>query len=209
MERYRIVLADDHALIRHGLRRIIEEHTDMEVVGEADDGLELLGSLNSLRPHMVVLDMSMPKLRGLEAIGEIKLKHPGVKVLVLSMHKEYVFQALSSGADGYLLKEDASRELFLAIDRIRQGGKYLSHSLGDLVAERLSDRNIEPVSESLSAREREVLKLIADGKTNKEISQLLSISVRTVEGHRANIMSKLDLKNTAELVKYAIKKGYA
>jgi DNA-binding NarL/FixJ family response regulator len=158
---------------------------------------------------MVVLDMSMPKLRGLEAISEIKLKHPSVKILILSMHKEYVFRALSSGIDGYLLKEDASRELFLAIDRIRQGGKYLSHSLGELVAETLYDKNFEPVSEPLSAREREVLKLVADGKTNKEISQLLSISVRTVEGYRAHIMSKLDVKNTAELVKYAIQKGYA
>jgi DNA-binding NarL/FixJ family response regulator len=209
MERYGIVLADDHTLIRHGLKRIIEENTEMEVVGEAGDGLELLEILNSLHPHMVVLDMSMPKLRGLEAISEIKLKHPSVKILILSMHKEYVFRALSSGIDGYLLKEDASRELFLAIDRIRQGGKYLSHSLGELVAETLYDKNFEPVSEPLSAREREVLKLVADGKTNKEISQLLSISVRTVEGYRAHIMSKLDVKNTAELVKYAIQKGYA
>jgi DNA-binding NarL/FixJ family response regulator len=203
MNRYRIVLADDHLLFRQGLRKLIEGVAGLEVVGEAGDGLELLASLNILVPHMIMLDVSMPNLRGVDAIPEIKLKHPDVKVLILSMHKEYLHQALSAGADGYLLKEDADQDLFSAIECIRQGSTYLSPRL----TEHLVSGTAAPC-EVLTGREKEVLKLIAQGKSSKEVGDILFISPRTVERHRANIMEKLDLKNTADLIRYAVQKGY-
>jgi DNA-binding NarL/FixJ family response regulator len=152
---------------------------------------------------MVILDISMPHLRGVEAVHGIKKKYPDVKILVLTMHKEYLHQALSAGVDGYLLKEDADRDLFSAIENIRQGRVYISPRLaGELLGKRA------PSSEPLSIREKEVLKLIAKGKSNKEIAETLFISVRTVESHRAAILKKLKFKNTADLVNYAIQKGY-
>jgi len=203
MERYRIVLADDHVLIRQGLVGLIRGEAGMEIVGEAGDGFELLTLLTKVTPQMVILDISMPKLRGIEIIHSIKSKYPDVRILILTMHKEYVHQALSSGADGYLLKEDADRDLFSAIENIRRGRVYLSPRLaGELLGKRASS------SESLSVREREVLNLVAKGKSNKHIAENLCISVRTVESHRAAILKKLNLKNTADLVKYAIQKGY-
>jgi two-component system, NarL family, response regulator NreC len=204
MEGYRIVLADDHALFRQGLRKIIEGVADLEVAGEAGDGLELLSLMEMEIPMMVILDISMPKLRGIEAVREVKKRFPAVKVLVLTMHREYLHQALSAGAEGYLLKEDADRELFSAIDKIRLGRRYISPRLrGELADDEL------PVPEPLSARETEILNLIAGGKSNREIAEILSISVRTVEAHRATILSKLNLRNTADLVRFAIEKGFA
>jgi DNA-binding NarL/FixJ family response regulator len=215
MNPYPIVIADDHALFRQGLRRILEEMPGIVVIGEAKCGLELLDLLRKLSPQMVILDISMPNLRGLEAIHGIKAGHPDVKVLILTMHKdkEYLYQTLSEGADGYLLKEDADAELYAAIDKIRKGKIYVSPFLSDAFAEELANRRIKDFrtlgeGDTLTAREREILKLIAEGKSNKEIGDLLFISARTVERHRANIMDKLKLKNTAELVKYAIQKGY-
>jgi DNA-binding NarL/FixJ family response regulator len=215
MALYRIIIADDHALFRQGLRRILEGIPETEVVGEAKDGLELLKLLRTAAPHLVVLDISMPNLRGLEAIREIKAKDPRIKVLMLTMHKDkaYLYQALSEGADGYLLKEDADAELYSAIDKIRLGKIYVSPFLSDTFAEELSNRSLKDIKafgegDTLTARERVVLKMIAEGRSNKEIGDLLFISARTVERHRANIMDKLGLKNTAELVKYAIQKGY-
>jgi len=203
MESYLIVLADDHALFRQGLGKIIEGVADLEVAGEAGDGLELLSLLQTTVPHLVILDISMPRLRGIEAVREVKKSFPAVKVLVLTMHREYLHQALSAGAEGYLLKEDADRELFSAIDKIRQGRIYISPRLREELAE-----DEVPVPEPLSARETEVLNLIAGGKSNREIAEILFISVRTVEAHRATILSKLNLRNTADLVRYAIEKGF-
>jgi DNA-binding NarL/FixJ family response regulator len=164
---------------------------------------------------MVVLDISMPKLRGIEAICEIKSLHPKVKVLILTMHrdKEYLYQSLSSGADGYLLKEDADTELFSAIKKIREGAFYASPSLSKelnayLKLEGGGDDGSSYKGECLSTREREVLKLIAEGKSSREVAEILYISIRTVDHHRANIMDKLKLRKTADLVKYAIHKGY-
>ena len=215
MAPYRIILADDHALLRQGVKRIISEAGDLEVIGEAGDGLELLALLNHLRPDLIILDISMPNLRGIDAIHEVTTTYPEVKILVLTMHKarEYLYQAISSGAKGYLLKDDADKELFSAIETIRNGKIYVS----PLLAEDLTDdwaqicrgKNQLPLqSESLTLRERQVLKLIAEGRSNKDIADLLYISVRTVERHRANVMDKLSLKKTADLVKYAIEKGY-
>jgi DNA-binding NarL/FixJ family response regulator len=214
MNPYRIVVADDHNMFRQGLKRILSEMADLEVVGEVGNGLELLKRLNELTPHMVILDISMPNLRGIEAIREIKTIRPDAKILILTMHKdkEYLYQAISSGANGYLLKEDADTELFSAIETIRRGRIYLSPFLSEESKEDWAEiargKRDLPFAESLTTREKQVLKLIAEGKSSKEIADLLFISVRTVERHRANIMEKLNLKKTADLVKYAIKKGY-
>ena len=214
MSPYRIVLADDHAMFRQGIKNILEGAEDLEVVGEASDGLKLLALLKRMTPDMVILDISMPNLRGLEAIKEIKIISSDVKVLILTMHrdKEYVYHAISAGAEGYLLKEDADTELFTAIEKIRQGGHYISPLLsGELTHELIQASQkgqLTLPSDPLTLREREVLKLIAEGISNKEIAELLCISVRTVEHHRANIMEKLNIKQTANLIKYAIRKGY-
>jgi DNA-binding NarL/FixJ family response regulator len=214
VKRYRVILADDHVLVRRGLRRILEENQDLEISGEVGDGLELLSLLNKMNPDMVILDVSMPNLRGIEAIPEIHRVHPDVKVLILTMHseEEYLYQAISAGADGYLLKEDAEKELFLAIENIRKGRVYISPSLADQSMQNwVRMRRGEDTAydtQLLTIRQREILKLIAEGKSNKEIGDLLCISVRTVERHRANMMSKLNIKKTAELVQYALRNHY-
>ena len=215
MSSYRIMLVDDHVLLRQGLRRIVEESSGLEVVGEAGDGMELLRLLNRTVPDLVILDISMPNLRGIEAVSEIKSRHSCVKVLILTMHrdKEYLYQAVSSGADGYLLKDDADTELFSAIRKIREGEFYVAPSLSNELKE-YRKQAVRGVAgpfvpqECLTTREREVLKLIAEGRSSREIGDLLCISARTVDHHRANIMSKLNLRKTADLVKYAIHKGY-
>jgi DNA-binding NarL/FixJ family response regulator len=212
MGTYRIVVADDHALFRQGLKSILGGAADLEVVGEAGDGLELLNLLNlsKLAPHLVILDISMPNLRGIEAIGEIKMIHPNVKILIVTMHKdkEYLLQSLAAGADGYFLKKDADTELFAAIEKIRDGKDYVSPQLSEELADDWQQIRVGFTKPLLTPREREVLKLIAEGKSNREIADLLFVSVHTVERHRANIMEKLSLKKTADLVRYAIQKGY-
>ncbi len=215
MAPYSIILADDHALVRQGLRRILEGTEDLEVVGEANDGLELLQLLTRITPQMVILDIFMPNLRGIEAITEIKTMHPDVKILILTMHrdKEYLYLALSAGAKGYLLKEDAPQELFSAIAKVRQDKTYISPHFADKVVDDLvqigrGDAKVLFETDALTPREREVLKLIAEGKSSKEIAALLFISVFTVNNHRASIMEKLKLKKATDLVKYAIRKGY-
>ena len=215
MAPYSIVLADDHVLVRQGLRRILETAASLEIVGEANDGLELLDLLNHVTPDMVILDIFMPNLRGIEAIHEIKKILPDVKILILTMHKdkEYLYFALSAGAKGYLLKEDADKELFSAIEKVRQGKTYISPHFSEEVVDDLVEvgkgnaRSIFDV-DPLTPREREVLKLIAEGKSSKEIGNTLFISVFTVNNHRASIMEKLNLKKVTDLVKYAIRKGY-
>jgi len=213
---FSILLADDHVMFRRGVRRIIQSIDDVEVVGEASDGFELLELLKKTSPQLVILDISMPNLRGLEATREIKIIDPAVKVLILTMHKdkEYLYHAFSAGAEGYLLKEDADSELISAIDTLRRGGTYisplLSTQLADLFMQKSrpgADQMTSP-REPLTTREREIIKLIAEGKSSKEVADLLFISSRTVQHHRANIMRKLNLKKTADLVKYALQKGY-
>lgn len=210
---YRVILADDHTMFRQGIRRILQDAENLEVIGEARDGLELLELARKLKPDMVIVDISMPNLRGLEATREIKMILPDVKVLILTMHrdKDYVVSAISSGAEGYLLKEDMDTELFTALDKIQQGSCYVSPTLSGELAHELVQTcwNEEPQSfEPLTLREKEVLKLVSEGKSHKDIADLLFISVRTVDHHRANIMKKLGIKDTANLTKYAIRKGY-
>jgi DNA-binding NarL/FixJ family response regulator len=207
-----IVIADDHALFRKGLKGILEEEAGLKVIAEAGDGLELLNLLKSkkLAPHLVILDISMPNLRGIEAIREIKSINPKVKILIVTMHKdkEYLYEALTAGADGYFLKMDAHSELFAAIDKIRKGKIYVSPHLAEKLENGWANIRRGLGKPVLTNREKEVLKLIAEGNSNKEIANALFVSVHTVERHRANMMQKLNMKKAADLVKYAIQKGY-
>ena len=187
----------------------------MEVIGEAADGLQLLGLLNRSLPDIILLDISMLNLRGIEAVREIKRAYPRVKMLIITMSndKQYLEQTISAGARGYLLKEDADTELFTAIEKIRRGRIYVSPTLleeltEDWVQTLRHESYPSPKMEQLTFREKEVLKLIAEGKGSKEIAELLLICTRTVERHRANIMQKLAAKKTAEIVRHAIQRGY-
>jgi DNA-binding NarL/FixJ family response regulator len=194
-------------MFREGIRKIIERIEETVIIGEVNDGLELLELLKKSCPNLVVLDISMPNLRGLEAIREIKKYYPQVKVLVLTMHrkKEFIRQALADGADGFLLKEDPSGELIRAVQALKKGEKYLSRLISDdLIKLTLEfDQN-----DTLTSREREVLILLAEGKKSQEIANALFISVNTVRRHRYNIMEKLNINNLADLVKYAISQNY-
>ena len=207
MSPYTIVLADDHALFRGGVKRIIKEHADLEVIGEAGDGLKLLQLLEKSNPNMVILDISMPNLQGLEATREIKKMYPHIRILLLTMHKkkEFIQQGIARGADGFLLKEEADETLLHAILAIRQGKKFISPLLSQEVAELLIGGKRQDL---LSIREKEVLQLLADGKSVKDIADLLFISTHTVRRHRENIMKKLNLKGIVDLVKYAAAEGY-
>lgn len=214
MQPIRVILADDHVMFRQGIKRILDDLTGVKVIGEAGDGLELLSLMRQIRPTIVILDISMPRLRGLEAAREIKAVYPDVKILILSMHRntEYFYSAISSGAEGYLLKEDADQELITAIEKIQTGERYVSPILSGELAKEMREvrgghRRVS--EEDLSVREKEILKLVAEGKTSAEVAELLCISIRTVQNHRANIMKKLHIKNTADLVRYAFRKGYA
>ena len=208
MEAYRIVLADDHALVRQGLRLILNGNRGIEIAGEASDGIELINLLKRIRPDMAIFDISMPNLRGMEIIRDIKALHSKTKVLILTVHNQapYVHQAMAEGADGYVVKEDSGAELFSAIEAIRKGKVYISQRLRDKVGDPW--QGSLPDTGQLSTRERQVLKLIAEGKSNREIATLLYVSVRTVESHRANIMRKLKLKKTANLVRFAFDHGF-
>lgn len=210
---YRIVLADDHTIVRQGIKRIIEAVADLTVIGEASDGIELLSLLKILNADLVILDISMPNLRGIEATRELKKILPDVKVLVLTMYKdkELLHQAISSGADGFVLKEDSDKELYSAIGKVRQGKIYISPRLsGGLTNDWTQTRRgiFKPVFKPLTKREMEVLRLIAEGKSNKEIANFLFISIRTAQNHRFKIMNKLGIKKTADLIRYAIHQGY-
>jgi DNA-binding NarL/FixJ family response regulator len=212
MGNYQVVIADDHALFRQGLKSLINGVADLAVVGEAGDGRELLKLLKSKHqaPHLVILDIAMPNLRGIEAIREIRVLHPEVKILIVTIHqdKEYLYQALAAGADGYFLKRDADTLLFDAIEKIRKERIYISPHLSEKLEDGLKGIRRGFNKGVLTPRESEILKLIAEGKANKEIADALFVSVHTVERHRANIMAKLNLKNTADLVRYAIRRGY-
>lgn len=213
MEPYRLVLADDHTMFRQGLRRILSEMPDLEIIGEAGGGLELLDLLKKVDPHMIILDIRMPTLRGIEAIPEIKKIRPEAKIMMLSMYSdiEFLHQAFSAGANGYLVKGDADTQMFLAIEAIRRGEIFITPSLSaDLVADWARQNRSQrgsSVIDPLTTREKEILRCIGEGKPYKEIAELLSISPFTVMRHRANIMEKLNLKKSSDLLKYALQKS--
>ena len=213
MSKIRVLLADDHAIVREGVRMLLESQPDMEVVGEATDGREAVAKAGLLRPDIVLMDISMPNMSGLEACRVIKQESPQVQVLALTIHEsyEYFFRILNCGASGYVVKGATSQELLAAIRAVHQGGVYLYPSVAkSLVADylrRVGTGEERHSYDGLTAREREVLKLVAEGRSNKEIADLLSLSVKTVMTHRANVMEKLGIHNRTELVKYAIRQG--
>ncbi len=211
MKPVRVLLADDHTLVRAGLRKLLESIVGMEVVGECGDGLELLALAETLQPDLVLMDIAMPGLNGLEATARVLKQWPQTRVLILSMHQneEYVRQALRHGAVAYLLKDAAPMELELAIQAVLQGGTYLSPAVSKGV---LSDyvqrlRGEDPGADVLTPRQREVLQLIAEGHSSKEVARRLDLSVKTVETHRSLLMKQLDIHEVTGLVRYAMRLG--
>lgn len=213
MGKVHILLADDHAVLRQGLKKLLEEREDWEVVAEASNGREAVEATASLAPQVAVLDIAMPLLNGIEATRQIARRAAGTRVLILSMHSDqaYVTQALGAGARGYVLKESAAAEIMDAVAALASGKSYFSPAVAEVMvdeyARQLAEQGIHDPYHALSEREREVLQLVAEGHSTKEIADLLSISATTVETHRAHILRKLALKNTAGVVLYAARRG--
>jgi len=208
MKKIRILLADDHAMVRQGFRMILAAQSDMEIVGEAGNGRETVELAEQLHPDVVVMDVAMPELNGIEATRRLAVSAPRTRVLALSMYKDsvYVREILRAGARGYLLKDAIDRDLLSAVRSVASGEGYLSPAVSDAV---LSDyrRHVTDPLDLLSSREREILQMIAEGKTNKEIATALKLSVYTVDSHRGRIMDKLNLHSVGELVRFALRNG--
>jgi two-component system, NarL family, response regulator NreC len=209
----RVLVADDHAIIREGLRVMLGNQSDMEVLGAATNGREAIRMVDEYEPDVVVMDISMPELNGIEAIQQILPRHPHLMVIVLSIHetKPYIFRTLNAGAKGYLIKETAGLEVVDAVRAVYRGEPYLSQRISDLLTD-VSFRNLEvPIEvsplEQLSPREREILQLVAEGKTSQEIAERLSISPKTVDTYRSRLMRKIGVDDMAGLVKFAIQHG--
>lgn len=209
----RIVLADDHTILREGLRALLSADPNFDIVGEAEDGRKAVRCVEKLEPNLLLMDLSMPRMSGMDAVSEIKKRFPKTKIIALTVHKteEYLLTTLQAGADGYVLKDATHDELVMAIHNVMAGKRYLSPGISGKVIEGYLEGKEDSLSvsswQTLSQREREVLKLIAEGYKNKEIAEDLCISLKTVEKHRANLMKKLDLHNAAGLTVYAVKKG--
>jgi len=212
-EMYRVVIAEDHTLFRQGIMALLSLEPEFEVVGEAADGYQAIQSAKELKPDLILLDISMPRVDGMAAIKEIKRVCPEAKILILTVHKteEHVLETLKSGASGYVLKDASHEEFLLAMKSVLQGKRYLSPDISARVVDGYLNgrKTAEPnsLSEILTPRERQVLKLVGEGYKNKEIADFLCISVKTVAKHRANIMNKLDLHSASELTAYAMKRG--
>jgi len=212
MNKIRVFQADDHLILREGIRSLLEKVPDIEIVGEAGDGIEAVAKVGTLVPDVVLMDIAMPRLSGLEATRQIKEKNPQIKVLVLTMYEtdQYISQMLQSGASGYVVKTAAASELVSAVRTVHRGDVYLYPAIAQLLVTDYLEKvkaGEEDSQSRLTSREKEILKLIAEGKKNKEIANLLGIRLRTVQAHRANVMDKLRLHDRTELVKYAIRKG--
>lgn len=208
----RILLADDHHLVRQALRAFLESEDDFELVGESGDGLEVLRDVERLQPEILLLDLMMPGLNGLEVTRQVAQRCPRTRVIILSMHADegYVLKALQNGAFGYVLKQSQVEDLVLGVREVAAGRRYLSPPLTDRAIEsyiRKSESESFDVYETLTTRERGVLQLVAEGHTNAEVAKRLFISPRTVETHRGHVMRKLGLKNQAELIRFAIERG--
>ena len=212
-EKQRIVIAEDHTILREGLQALLSSSQDFEVVGEAEDGRDAIQCAEKHKPDLVLMDLSMPRMSGMEAIREIKKRCPQTKILALTVHKteEYILAALQAGANGYISKDATHDELLLAIKSVLKGKTYLSPGISEKVVEGYLEGKKAVKSktawDTLTQREREILKLIAEGYTNKEIAAYLFISVKTVETHRTHLMKKLDLHNISALTAFAIEKG--
>jgi len=217
MSKYTILIAEDYALIRAGIRSLLAAEADLEVVGEVDNGKDAVRQAVALNPSLVLMDLSMPGSNGMDAIGEIKRRNPDTRVLVLTMHKtdEYIQEALRMGASGYILKESSYNELITGVRTVLSGKIYLSPDVSERVVNSfiMSPPSATPNNtggstwNSLTVREREVIKLVAEGSSNKEIADYLCLSIKTVEKHRSSLMRKLNLRNSAMLIAYAIEKG--
>ncbi|HEY7409353.1 MAG TPA: response regulator transcription factor [Vicinamibacteria bacterium] len=208
----RVLLADDHGIVRRGMRALLELEPDVEVVGEAGDGLETLRLCDSLRPDLAIVDIAMPSLNGIEVTARALKRSSTLRVIILSMHADesYVVRALMAGAKGYLLKEATEEDLLPAVRAVAAGKSFFSPAVSRLLLEdyvrQLKQRGLEDSYHLLTEREREVLQLLAEGRSNKEVAAVLGVGVSTVETHRANLMQKLGLRNTAEIVLYAVRK---
>lgn len=213
MSKIRVFLVDDHLILREGIRSILEKVPDIEMIGEADNGNEAVAKVDQLAPDVVLMDITMPGLNGLEATRQIKQKHPSIKVLILTMHEtdQYLSEMLEAGASGYVVKTTTSRELISAIRAVYQGDVHLYPSIARMLVEdylqKVKMGEKKDSYNGLTPREREILRYIAEDKQNKEIADFLGISVRTVQTHRTNLMDKLGAHDRTELVKYAIRKG--
>lgn len=204
----RVVIADDHGIVRSGIRLLLETEPDLRVIGEAADGIEARDLVVRERPDLAILDVKMPGLTGLQATREIKAQAPEVQVLILSMHDDerYLFEALRAGASGYVLKSQADTDLLDAIRSVQRGEPFLSPGAQQSLIRDLLDRGA-PADSELTSREEEIVKLVAEANTSREIAELLHLSEKTVENHRANAMKKLGMRDRVELVRYAIRKG--
>jgi len=213
-----ILLADDHDILRDGLRALLEMASDMTIVGEARTGAEAVTEAERLRPHVVLMDISMPELDGVEACHRILQRAPETRILFLTMHEadDYFFRALRAGASGYIIKRAAAADLLSAVRAVARGESFLSPSVTHALVEDYAVRTTRPVAtpippcdryDNLTSREREILQLVAEGYTNLEIARLLSLSIKTVQTHRASVMTKLDLRDVTHLVRYAIHRG--
>jgi two-component system, NarL family, response regulator NreC len=213
MPRLRILLADDHTIVRQGIRKIVEDHPDWEVVAEAGDGREAVRQALELTPDVALLDIGMPLLNGIEATAQIVRRAPTVRVVILSMHpnEAYITRALQAGAKGYLLKDSADTDLIRALTLVSQGKSFFSPAVAKVMLDdyvrHLAARGVVDRYDSLSEREREIFQLVAEGRSNKEIADLLFVSPNTIETHRAHIMEKLDVHSAVELVLYAVRRG--
>lgn len=209
----KILLADDHVLIRHGIKNIIKKNQSYEVVGEVNNGKELMEVLESSEIDMIILDISMPGIGGMEAIGLVKGKYPWIKILMLTMHKQkqYFYNAMAAGADGYLMKDDSDGELLVAIDKVLSGKNYISPYVSDDFADDVismyRNEKKSPFQE-LTKREKEILQLVVQGHTSKKMAEQLHLSQRTIDHHRSNLLRKFNRKNSVDLVNYAVRNGF-